>query len=129
MEGFSQGNRFWLLQTSSSDKDLLDPKAKKNRNHKLQTGDVLLIYHDNGNGEGIYLDHMVTYIEDLYLERSGSGDRVPFRLNTWAGITQTFPAIAFTWEWRRRNSDIGVLEAAAEMFVLHLHISYFPLLA
>lgn len=129
-KAFTEGGRFRRVQSSRVDSHLLDPNARKRRNQNLEPGDVLLIYHDNGAGEGIYLDHVATYIdEDLYFERSGSGDRVPFRLNTWVGITQNFPTVVFCWEWRRLNPDVGILESAAEMFGLHIHISDFPLLA
>jgi len=56
------------------------------------------------------LDHVATCIdEDVYYEKSGSGDRVPFRLSTWEMITKNFPPAVFIWEWRRlvRNNPLS----------------------
>ena len=50
----------------------------------------------------VYLDHIVTSIdEDVYFEKSGSGDNAPYRINSWDGITKNFPPSVFNWEWRR----------------------------
>jgi hypothetical protein len=64
----------------------------------------------NGIGNGLVLDHVATLIDDdVYFEKSGSGDKVPFRVNTWAGIAADFPPSIFFWEWRRlvRNNPLS----------------------
>ena len=94
---------FDLIQSSMTKPQILDDK--KLRNKKLQGGDCLILWHTiatSNRPNKVYLDHVVTYIdEDLYFEKSGSGDDVPYRINTWEGITANFPKIVFNWEWRR----------------------------
>ena len=83
----------------------------------------------------VYLDHVVTCIdEDIYLEKSGSGDNVPYRINTWEGITKNFPPSVFNWEWRRlvrrnRNSPsiwqpYLRLKPASEQFGIEARVAY-----
>ena len=75
----------------------------------------------------MYLDHVATCIDDdVYFEKSGSGDKVPFRLSTWEMITKNFPTFVFVWEWRRlvRNNptspnlygNVPRLQSASELF-------------
>jgi hypothetical protein len=107
------GPGFDLVQSSQTKPELLDPQNVALRNKKLQPGDVLLIWHRNpstASGTDLYLDHVATCIdEDVYFEKSGSGDKVPFRLSTWDMITANFPAFIFFWEWRRlvRNNPLS----------------------
>lgn len=97
------GPGFDLIQSSLTKPALLTDKAL--RNQKLQAGDVLLLWHtiaSSNTPNKVYLDHVVTWIDDdVIFEKSGSGDKVPFRINTWEGLVKNFPPAVFTWEWRR----------------------------
>lgn len=97
------GPGFDLIQSTLTKPDLLSNKAQRNK--KLQAGDVLLLWHTiatSDRPDKVYLDHVVTWIDDdVIFEKSGSGDKVPFRLNTWEGLTANFPPSVFNWEWRR----------------------------
>ncbi|KAL7526663.1 hypothetical protein ACHAWF_001865 [Thalassiosira exigua] len=97
------GPGFDLIQSSMTRPNLLSDK--KSRNRRLQGGDVLLLWHtiaSSNRPNKVYLDHVVTCIdEDVYFEKSGSGDTVPYRINTWEGIVKNFPPAVFNWEWRR----------------------------
>ena len=111
---------------------------KKLRNKKLQGGDVLLLWHTiatSNKPNKVYLDHVVTCIdEDVYFEKSGSGDRVPYRINTWEGIIANFPPAVFNWEWRslvRRNRNSPSiwqpylrLKPASETFGVDSRVAY-----
>ncbi|CAB9523025.1 expressed unknown protein [Seminavis robusta] len=105
------GPGFDLIQSSRTQPKLL--KDGNLRNRKLKGGDVLLVWHENpstASGEDLYLDHVATVIDDdVYFEKSGSGDRVPFRVNTWDGLVANFPPSVFFWEWRRlvRNNPLS----------------------
>jgi hypothetical protein len=126
----SSSKGFDLIQSSRTNPDLLKRSLKGLRNQKLLAGDVLLIWHQNpstASGTDLYLDHVATYIdEDVYYEKSGSGDKVPFRLSTWEMITANFPPSIFFWEWRRlvRNNPLSPnlygnvprLQPASELF-------------
>lgn len=71
------------------------------------------------------LDHVAIYIdEDVYYEKSGSGDHVPFRLNTWAGLVEDWVPAVFKWDWRRRIADVP---PAKHAFGLDQQIGEFPL--
>ena len=97
------GPGFDLIQSSRTQPRLL--QDTKLRNEKIQAGDVLLIWHQNpatASGTDLYLDHVATVLDhDVYYEKSGSGDKVPFRISTWDMITRNFPVPIFFWEWRR----------------------------
>lgn len=97
------GPGFDLVQTTLTKPNLLTDSNL--RNQKLQAGDVLLIWHRNPSttsGTDLYLDHVATFLDDdVYYEKSGSGDKVPFRVSTWNMITANFPPSIFFWEWRR----------------------------
>lgn len=105
------GPGFDLIQSTRTKPTLLTDPISRNR--KLQSGDVLLIWHQNPSttsGTDLYLDHVAICIDDdVYYEKSGSGDRVPFRLSTWDMITRNFPPSIFFWEWRRlvRNNAVS----------------------
>ena len=105
------GHGFDLIQSSRTQPNLLNNAALRNK--KLKGGDVVLIWHQNpttASGADLYLDHVATLIdEDVYYEKSGSGDKVPFRISTWEMITANFPASIFFWEWRRlvRNNPLS----------------------
>jgi len=105
------GPGFDLIQSSRTEPRLLTDE--KLRNKKIKSGDVLLIWHENPSticGTDLYLDHVATCLdEDVYYEKSGSGDKVPFRLSTWKMITANFPPSVFFWEWRRlvRNNPLS----------------------
>lgn len=107
------GPGFDLIQSSQTNAPLLKPDNVSLRNQKLRPGDVLLIWHRNpttASGTDLYLDHVATCIDDdVYFEKSGSGDNVPFRLSTWEMITKNFPTFVFIWEWRRlvRNNPLS----------------------
>lgn len=123
---------------------LTQPKLLTNRdirNKKLQGGDVLLLWHQiaSDNSNRVYLDHVATLIDDdVYYEKSGSGDKVPFRVNTWEGLTANFPPTVFNWEWRRlvrnnRNSPSlwqeSRLKPASEIFGIDSQVEYANVLA
>ena len=105
------GPGFDLIQSTLTNPDLLSDKVQRNK--KLQPGDVLLLWHTiatSDRPDKVYLDHVVTWIDDdVMFEKSGSGDTVPFRLNTWEGLTANFPPSVFNWEWRRlvRNNRMS----------------------
>jgi hypothetical protein len=105
------GPGFDLIQSSRTQPQLL--KDSYTRNRKLKGGDVLLVWHQNpstASGEDLYLDHVATVIDDdVYFEKSGSGDRVPFRVSTWDMLVANFPPSVFFWEWRRlvRNNPLS----------------------
>lgn len=125
---------FPLLQSSADEQSLTGNTAADAamRNAKLQPGDLVLLWHDNGGGQGLYLDHVAVYLdEDLYFERSGSGDHVPFRVNTWAGLVADWPAFVFNFEWRRRAERYArdPLPTAGESFGLYQQQDEFPLLS
>jgi hypothetical protein len=121
---------FDLIQTTVTKPKLLNNDNIQQRNEKLQPGDVLLIWHRNPStvsGTDLYLDHVATYIDnDLYYEKSGNGNNVPFRISTWEMITNNFPPSVFFWEWRRliRNNPLSPnlygnterLQSAEEIF-------------
>jgi hypothetical protein len=107
------GLGFDLIQTSRSQPKLLELDQRELRNAELKGGDVLLVWHQNpttASGTDLYLDHVATFIDkDVYYEKSGSGDRVPFRINTREGVVRNFPTPVFFWEWRRlvRNNPLS----------------------
>jgi len=76
------GPGFDLIQSSRTKPKILTDKQVRNK--KIQGGDVLLIWHQNpstASGTELYLDHVATVLDDdVYYEKSGSGDRVPFRI-------------------------------------------------
>lgn len=138
------GPGFDLIQSSRTQPALLTDRALRNK--KSQAGDVLLIWHQNpttASGTDLYLDHVATQLdEDVYYEKSGSGDRVPFRITTWDGLIRNFPPSVFFWEWRRlhRNNPLSAsvygspqtrLKPATELFGVDsqaLYIDRFSLL-
>lgn len=105
------GPGFDLIQSSRTTPKILTDKQVRNK--KVQGGDVLLIWHQNpstASGTELYLDHVATVLDDdVYYEKSGSGDKVPFRISTWQMITANFPTRIFFWEWRRlvRNNPLS----------------------
>ena len=105
------GPGFDLIQSSRTKPNLITDKELRNR--KTKPGDVLLVWHTNPttvSGTDLYLDHVATLLDkDVYFEKSGSGDKVPFRVNTWDGILKNFPPSVFFWEWRRlhRNNPLS----------------------
>eukprot|EP00980_Cylindrotheca_fusiformis_P022002 scaffold8881_cov73-Cylindrotheca_fusiformis.AAC.1 len=107
------GPSFDLIQSTRTQPDLVKLEERKLRNKNMKGGDVLLIWHQNvptASGEDLNLDHVATVIdEDVYYEKSGSGDKVPFRVNTWEGLVANFPPSVFFWEWRRlvRNNPLS----------------------
>ena len=79
----------------------------------LNRGNVLLVWHQNSStisGSDLYLDHIATLVgDDVYFKKSESGDKVPFWINSWEGLTHNFPTNIFFWEWRRlvRNNPLS----------------------
>eukprot|EP00475_Leptophrys_vorax_P029034 TRINITY_DN4233_c0_g1_i1.p1 TRINITY_DN4233_c0_g1~~TRINITY_DN4233_c0_g1_i1.p1 ORF type:complete len:430 (-),score=102.35 TRINITY_DN4233_c0_g1_i1:87-1376(-) len=105
---FTNDSRFELLKTSyQGQNDIFDQAYKSPvRNEGLEPGDFVLIWHHNR--DGIFLDHAAVFIdEDLYFERAGTGDLVPFRINDWAGITSSWIPGVFEYEFRRLKSTAG----------------------
>ncbi|KAG7347247.1 hypothetical protein IV203_030614 [Nitzschia inconspicua] len=131
------GPSFDLIQSSETKPALLKLDNIRERNKKIQPGDVLLIWHRNpstASGTDLYLDHVATCIdEDVYFEKSGSGDNVPFRLATWEMITKNFPTFVFVWEWRRlvRNNPLSPnlygnvqrLQPASDLFGINSQVA------
>ena len=107
---FTNPKNFYRVQTSYSNSKLLADSALRNK--KLKKGDTLLIWHQIP-GQSVYLDHVAILLDDdVYYEKSGSGDQVPFRITTWEGITANFPPGVFTWEWRRLVRNKTILDSA-----------------
>lgn len=133
------GPGFDLIQSSLTQPRLLSDKILRNK--KLQAGDVLLLWHQiaSESSNRVYLDHVATLLDnDVYYEKSGSGDNVPFRINTWEGLTANFPPAVFNWEWRRlvrnnRNSPSlwqeSRLKPASEIFGIDSQVEYANVLA
>ena len=127
---------FDLIQSSLTKPRLLTDTRL--RNGRLQAGDVLLLWHtiaSSSRPSKVYLDHVATCVdEDVYFEKSGSGDNVPYRINTWEGIAKNFPPSVFNWEWRRlvrrnRTSPSSWqpylrLKPASEVFGVDSRVSY-----
>jgi hypothetical protein len=92
-----------LIQSSRTNPELVTDKVMRNK--KLQGGDVLLVWHTiatSNRPNKVYMDHVVIWIDDdIIFEKSGSGDQVPYRLNTWEGLVANFPPFVFNWDWRR----------------------------
>lgn len=111
---------FDLMQSSMNDPLLLSNSSV--RNQKLQPGDLILIWHKNP-GDRPYLDHAAVFIDDdVYYERAGTGDSVPFRLIDWSGLIGDWPLVAFNFDWRRRRADHTPV-AALEAFALNNPVS------
>lgn len=97
-------------------------KDRAARNRDLQPGDVLLVYHQN-KGEPIYLDHAAIFVDnDLYFERAGTGDDVPFRLNTFEGLASSWMPLVFEYRWIRVKAGAS-LKAPAKAFALDSPVS------
>jgi len=103
------GRGFDLIQSSRREPELLNAANARGRNRKIRGGDALLIWHEipGGKDKGeLYLDHVAIVLDkDLYYEKSGSGDQVPFRVTTWEGLTTNWPTGIFYWEWRRLKNN------------------------
>jgi hypothetical protein len=105
--------RFDLIQTSRILEPKLlfdddDPNHVLLRNQDLKPGDILLIWENdnNDNDDHNKLTHVAIYIDDdLYYEKAGGGDNLPFRLSTLEMIRTNFPisssSSSSVWEWRR----------------------------
>jgi hypothetical protein len=117
LEFFTNSSMFTLLKTTyqSSKEDIFGERTV--RNEDLQPGDFVLIWHQNR--DGVYLDHAAVFIdEDLYFERAGTGDFVPFRLNDWAGITSSWIPGVFEYEFRRLNDNVDEISNIGDAFGL-----------
>lgn len=103
---------FDAIQSSSDNPDFLTDKFLRNAN--LQPGDVILIWHKNQFGEA-YLDHVAIFIDDdLYYEKSGTGDDVPFRLTDYEGLTTAWPIYigVFIVDWKRLKPNVVLPDPA-----------------
>jgi hypothetical protein len=68
-------------------------------------GDIVLIYHRYGQRD--YLDHTVLVVDkNLYFEKAGSGDEVPYRLIDGDTLRKIWHPDVYTFESRRPRSDI-----------------------
>jgi hypothetical protein len=68
-------------------------------------GDIVLIYHRQG--QQVYLDHTVLVVdENLYFEKAGSGDEVPYRLIDGDTLRNIWHPDVYTFESRRPHSSI-----------------------
>jgi hypothetical protein len=114
------GSRFDLIQDSRTLEPKLlfdddDPNQVLLRNKALKPGDILLIWenYNDDNGDHNKLTHVAIYIDDdLYYEKAGGGDNLPFRLSTLEMVRTNFPlsssssstsdsSSSSVWEWRR----------------------------
>jgi hypothetical protein len=69
-----------------------------------QPGDILLISHRHGDRE--YLDHAALVIDrDLYFEKAGAGNEVPYRLVEADTLKQIWNPAIFHFELRRPLKD------------------------
>jgi hypothetical protein len=109
---FWDSNYFDHVQSSSENPTIFADETI--RNAKLKPGDVILIWHQN-QGVEAYLDHVAIFIDDdLYYEKSGTGDDVPFRLNDYAGLTSAWPINigVFFVDWRRMKHSVTLPDPA-----------------
>jgi hypothetical protein len=109
---FWDSDFFEPIQSSSQNQEYLTNESLRNAN--LQPGDVILIWHKNQLGEA-YLDHVAIFIDDdLYYEKSGTGDDVPFRLNDYKGLTTAWPIYigVFIVDWKRLKPDVVLSDPA-----------------
>jgi len=73
------------------------PSDPSVRNSGLKPGDVLVI------GDA-WLQHVAIFVDDdLYFEKSGTGNTALYRLNTWETIVATWPPDLHGYSWRRFN--------------------------
>lgn len=82
-------------------------KALRQQSMKIQpypqTGDIVLIYHQHGHRT--YLDHVALVIDpQLFFEKAGSGDHVPYRLIDRQTLEQIWNPEIYTFEYRRPYS-------------------------
>lgn len=65
-----------------------------------QPGDIVLVYHQHGNRT--YLDHVALAVDQqLYFEKAGAGDDVPYRLIDRQTLEQIWSPEVYTFEYRR----------------------------
>lgn len=79
-------------------------KALRRQSMQIQanpkTGDIVLVYHQHGNRT--YLDHVALVVDQqLYFEKAGSGDHVPYRLIDRQTLEQIWSPEVYTFEYRR----------------------------
>lgn len=83
---------------------------------QAQPGDILLIYHQHQQQD--YLDHVALVVDqNLYFEKAGTGDHVPYRLVDEATLKRTWRPDVFTFEIRRPYATLQ-LPPPAEAFGL-----------
>jgi hypothetical protein len=92
-----------------------------------EPGDYLLVYHTNANepvGTRLrYLDHVALFIDDdVYFERAGAGDHVPFRLIDWRTLSTVWTPLVFSYEVRRPINYVP-FSSTADAFGLHNHVT------
>lgn len=69
-----------------------------------QTGDIVLVYHQHGNRT--YLDHVALAVDQqLYFEKAGAGDDVPYRLIDHQTLEQIWNPDIYRFEYRRPYSQ------------------------
>jgi hypothetical protein len=67
-------------------------------------GDILLVSHRHGDRK--YLDHVVLVIDrNLYFEKAGTGDEVPYRFVDAGTLQQIWNPTIFHYELRRPLQD------------------------
>ncbi|WP_010475587.1 hypothetical protein [Acaryochloris sp. CCMEE 5410] len=82
---------------------LLRQRSMKIQAHP-QTGDIVLVYHQHGNRT--YLDHVALAVDQqLYFEKAGAGDDVPYRLIDHQTLEQIWNPDIYTFEYRRPYSQ------------------------
>jgi hypothetical protein len=112
---FTDDRVFSLIQSVENEQSAL-LKNQTYRNENLKQGDVVLFWHQNKAEQSVFLDHVAIFIDDdLYYERAGAGDHVPFRLNDWNSILKSWMPGVFNIEWRRVVGDLLPVESAFGM--------------
>lgn len=94
MQSFIRNNNYSSLVKPFS-KSKADFATAAARNENMQPGDILVVGDE-------YLYHMAIFVDDdLFFEKSGSGDSTMFRLVTADLLLQTWSPDLFGWSVRR----------------------------
>ncbi len=93
------------------------PEEFLRANQLMQTGDLLLIWHESKAGYQ-YLDHVAIVIDKgIYFEKAGAGEHVPIRMIDEETLHKTWPTGVFTYELRRMKQEV-VLPESQKLFSL-----------
>ncbi len=82
-------------EVKSFSKNPDDFSSSERRNKGLRPGDVIIVGRE-------YVYHVFIYLDqDLYFEKSGSGDKTMFRLSTYETLSKTWFPEVYGWSVRR----------------------------